>query len=123
MPLYVWFGIVLGAALCLAAVLGLVAWRLLRREPYAGFLKLGARQKLRFFRSAMADRRVPLRVKIVPVALAMYLAMPIDLVPDFIPVLGYLDDVVMVVIALALIVRLTPNEVLRDLLVSAGREQ
>jgi uncharacterized membrane protein YkvA (DUF1232 family) len=42
--------------------------------------------------------------------LAAYLAMPFDLIPDFIPVLGYVDDVGMIVVALVLMVRWTPRE-------------
>jgi uncharacterized membrane protein YkvA (DUF1232 family) len=85
------------------------------REPYATVLKLRTREKLRFFRRAMTDKQVPMRVKFIPVLLAVYLANPIDLIPDFIPVLGYLDDVAIVVIALAIMIRLTPNDVVLDL--------
>ncbi|HIF72223.1 MAG TPA: DUF1232 domain-containing protein [Dehalococcoidia bacterium] len=51
---------------------------------------------------------------------ALYLAMPIDLIPDFIPVLGYLDDVAIVIGALALIVRLLRSELLYDLIDTAN---
>jgi uncharacterized membrane protein YkvA (DUF1232 family) len=47
-----------------------------------------------------ADPRVPRRVKLLLGVVAVFLASPIDLVPDFIPVLGYLDDVVLVAIVL-----------------------
>lgn len=46
------------------------------------------------------DPRVPARVKTVLGAAVVFLASPIDLIPDFIPVLGYLDDVVLVAIVL-----------------------
>ena len=42
-----------------------------------------------------ADREVPTAAKVVLAALALYLASPIDLVPDFIPLLGYLDDLLL----------------------------
>lgn len=119
MPLYAWIGIAFIAGVSLIAGLVLVAWRLRRREPYAAFLRLGVRQKLRFFRAAMADRRVPLRVKAIPLVLAIYLALPFDLIPDFIPVLGYVDDVAIVLIALAAMIRLTPREVIDELIASA----
>lgn len=45
--------------------------------------------------SLAADRDVPTSAKVVLAALAVYLASPIDLLPDFIPLLGYLDDVVL----------------------------
>ena len=48
--------------------------------------------------SLMADKRVPGKVKATLTAVAAYLAMPFDLIPDFIPVLGYVDDLVLVVL-------------------------
>jgi uncharacterized membrane protein YkvA (DUF1232 family) len=45
--------------------------------------------------SLAADRDVPTAAKVVLAALAVYLASPIDLIPDFIPWLGYLDDVIL----------------------------
>jgi len=48
--------------------------------------------------SLMADRRVPAKVKATLAGVAAYLAMPFDLIPDFIPVLGYLDDLVLVIL-------------------------
>jgi uncharacterized membrane protein YkvA (DUF1232 family) len=47
-----------------------------------------------------ADPRVPRRVKAMLGVTAVYLASPIDVIPDFIPVLGYLDDVVVVAVVL-----------------------
>lgn len=51
------------------------------------------------------DPAVPRRVRLGLVALLAYLAMPVDLVPDFIPVVGYADDVVVVALALRAVVR------------------
>src|SRR5947209_14433681 len=48
--------------------------------------------------SLMADRRVPAKVKATLAGVAAYLAMPFDLIPDFIPVLGYLDALVLVIL-------------------------
>ena len=48
--------------------------------------------------SLMADRRVPTKAKATLAGAAAYLAMPFDLIPDFIPVLGYLDDLVLVIL-------------------------
>jgi uncharacterized membrane protein YkvA (DUF1232 family) len=47
-----------------------------------------------------ADSRIPGRVKATLAAAAIYLASPVDLIPDFLPILGYLDDVVLVAIIL-----------------------
>jgi uncharacterized membrane protein YkvA (DUF1232 family) len=48
------------------------------------------------FKRMLTDRRVPLSGKVLLGGMVLYLAMPLDLVPDFIPVAGQLDDVVLV---------------------------
>jgi uncharacterized membrane protein YkvA (DUF1232 family) len=57
------------------------------------------------FRRLLADSRVPRSRKVVMWALIAYLAVPIDVVPDFIPVAGQLDDVLAVVLVLRLVLR------------------
>ena len=109
--------VVVSLVFALTAVL-MLRW-LGKREPYSNFIKLRTRRKLTFVRLMMRDDRVPLYVKIIPVLLLIYLTSPIDLVPDFIPVLGYLDDVVIALLALALIIRLTSGPVVLDLLQQA----
>jgi len=52
----------------------------------------------RMIASLLADRRVPTAAKVVLAAVAVYLASPFDLIPDFIPFLGYLDDVLLVAV-------------------------
>lgn len=52
------------------------------------------------FRRLLADERVPRSRKLVPLLALGYLALPIDLVPDFIPIAGQLDDAIVVVLAL-----------------------
>jgi len=106
-------GVVAGG-FALTAVL-MLRW-LGKREPYSNFIKLRTRRKLTFVRLMMGDDRVPVYVKLIPILLLLYLTSPIDLVPDFIPVLGYLDDVVIALLALALIIRLTSGPVVLDLL-------
>jgi uncharacterized membrane protein YkvA (DUF1232 family) len=61
------------------------------------------------------DPRVPRRRKLLLAFLAGYLAMPFDLIPDFIPVAGQLDDVVVVVLTLRLVLRGGGEAVVRDL--------
>lgn len=56
-------------------------------------------------RRLLSDPRVPRRRKLVLWGLLLYLASPIDLVPDFIPVAGQLDDAIIVALALRLLVR------------------
>jgi uncharacterized membrane protein YkvA (DUF1232 family) len=55
---------------------------------------------LRLLRSVIGDRGAPLDVRMVLVGLLAWIVSPIDLIPDFIPVLGPLDDVVVAVVAL-----------------------
>ena len=57
------------------------------------------------FRRLLGDARVPRSRKLVLGALIAYLALPIDVVPDFIPVAGQLDDVIIVVLVLRLVLR------------------
>ncbi len=102
----------------LATAVGLYALsrRLVQREPYGSFIRLGTRSKVKFFHRLITDPRVPRLVKVLPFLLAGYLAFPIDLIPDFIPVLGYVDDVAIAIGVLALVIRLTPREAIDDII-------
>ena len=55
---------------------------------------------LRLIRSLITDRRVPLDVRVVLVALTIWILSPIDLIPEFIPLLGPLDDVILAVVSM-----------------------
>jgi uncharacterized membrane protein YkvA (DUF1232 family) len=61
---------------------------------------------------AARDPRVPWCVKALAVAVAGYAASPIDLIPDFVPVIGYLDDLIIVPLGIALVIRLIPPEIM-----------
>jgi uncharacterized membrane protein YkvA (DUF1232 family) len=76
------------------------AWaRALKRDAHAVWL-------------AARDPRTPWYAKALALAVAGYAFSPIDLIPDFIPVLGYLDDLILVPAGLWLVLRLIPAEVL-----------
>jgi len=60
------------------------------------------------------DPRVPWYAKALAVVVAAYALSPIDLIPDFIPVLGYLDDLILVPLGILLTVRLIPPEVMNE---------
>ena len=60
------------------------------------------------------DPRVPWYAKAVAIAVAAYALSPIDLIPDFIPVLGYLDDLILVPLGILLAVRLIPPAVFAE---------
>ena len=68
---------------------------------------------LRLVRRLAADRDLPRGVRWRLVLLIGYLALPIDLVPDFLPVIGYADDAVVVALTLRSVVRRAGPEVLR----------
>src|SRR5690349_2400047 len=61
---------------------------------------------------ACKDPRTPLAAKLLAGLVAAYALSPIDLIPDFIPVLGYLDDLLLVPAGIWLVVRLIPPELL-----------
>jgi uncharacterized membrane protein YkvA (DUF1232 family) len=62
----------------------------------------------------LRDPRVPVRHKLLLGALVGYLALPFDIVPDFIPVAGYLDDVLVVAFTLRAVLKGTGRELLRE---------
>jgi uncharacterized membrane protein YkvA (DUF1232 family) len=80
--------------------------RLLKRDVFALYL-------------AGRDPRVPWYAKALALATAAYALSPIDLIPDFIPILGYLDDVIILPLAILLTVRLIPANVLAELRLQA----
>src|SRR6478752_6664878 len=63
---------------------------------------------------ASRDPRVPWYAKALAVAVAGYALSLIDLIPDFIPVLGYLDDVIIVPLGIMLVLRLIPPEIMAE---------
>ena len=67
------------------------------------------------------DPRVPWYVKAAAVVIAAYALSPIDLIPDFIPVLGYLDEVILLPIAIALVVRMIPDPLMAEFREEAQR--
>lgn len=60
------------------------------------------------------DPRVPWHAKALAVIVAAYALSPIDLIPDFIPVLGYLDDLIILPAGIWLVVRLIPRDVMDE---------
>ena len=60
------------------------------------------------------DPRVPWYAKALAVAVAAYALSPIDLIPDFIPVVGYLDDLIIVPLGIWLVVSLIPEDVMAE---------
>ena len=70
---------------------------------------------------AARDRRVPWYAKLAAGAVAAYALSPIDLIPDFIPVLGYLDDLIIVPLGILLAVKLIPPKIMSELRMKAAQ--
>lgn len=60
------------------------------------------------------DPRNPVFVRVLALSVAAYALSPIDLIPDFIPVLGYLDDIVLLPLGILLVLKLTPPVVVEE---------
>jgi uncharacterized membrane protein YkvA (DUF1232 family) len=123
-----WWEYGLIAALVAVVVLGIAAfvvWRTasgrtkvlaerLQRLPWRSRFVLAGR--------LFGDERVPIGVRAIPVLLVLYLAMPVDIVPDFVPVLGQLDDVAVVIVAVGLFARFVPLSVIDEHIEAIERE-
>src|ERR1700749_58081 len=75
--------------------------RALKRDAYAVYL-------------AARDPNTPWYVKVLAFAVAGYALSPIDLIPDFIPVIGYLDDLILVPLGIWLVVSLIPKQAMAE---------
>jgi uncharacterized membrane protein YkvA (DUF1232 family) len=75
--------------------------RIIKRDVHALYL-------------ASRDQRVPWFAKAIALMVAGYALSPIDLIPDFIPVFGYLDDVILVLLGVLLVVRMIPPAVMAE---------
>jgi uncharacterized membrane protein YkvA (DUF1232 family) len=72
------------------------------------------RQEVHALYLAGRDPRVPWYAKLAALAIAVYALSPIDLIPDFIPVLGYLDEIILLPLAIWLTLKLIPPEILAE---------
>lgn len=63
---------------------------------------------------ACKDERVPWHAKLFTACVVAYAFSPIDIIPDFIPILGYLDDVILVPIGIMIALKMIPKSVLTD---------
>jgi uncharacterized membrane protein YkvA (DUF1232 family) len=72
---------------------------------------------------AAHDPRTPWYAKVFALAIAAYALSPIDLIPDFIPVLGYLDDVILLPLAILLAVRLVPPDLMAEHRAAAAKAE
>jgi uncharacterized membrane protein YkvA (DUF1232 family) len=114
-----WWGVLLGAAaglILVYAVMLALLWRYARAHPDTVGLRDALRllpDLLRLLRRLLADGTLPTGVRVRVALLVAYLAMPFDLVPDVVPVIGYADDAVVVALVLRSVVRRAGAEALR----------
>ena len=111
-PVWLRWLVAIAAVLVPLGIAGALAARDVRvREFIEAIEALGWRGAARGVWGLVRDPRVPLFVRLLPVPVLIYLASPIDLIPDFIPVLGQLDDLLIVAAALWVVLRYTPRAV------------
>lgn len=108
----------LAIVVLLAAGIVLVRWRRseMTRAEAVRFVNEQAGELVKLpgrLRRVAADPRTPRQARWWLIGTALYLASPIDLIPDFIPVLGQLDDLIIVPLALLHVRRMIPDEVWR----------
>ena len=88
------------------------AFALIRKLPTYG----------RLVWSLARDERVPMRQKLLLGGIAAYLASPIDLIPDFIPVIGQLDDLAVLIFGLDLFIKGAPKDVVDEHIARIARD-
>jgi uncharacterized membrane protein YkvA (DUF1232 family) len=107
MPWYGWALLGIGGFIVVAAL----SLRTLRASQRGRrFLALPLRGKVRFGRLLLSDPQVGWPAKLALLGLVGYLALPFDIIPDFIPVVGQLDDAAVAFIVIAVLIVAVPRE-------------
>lgn len=112
-----WLDVVISVAVALLLCWLALVITLAIRRPKGGLLRESLRllpDLLRLLRRLTTNRDLPTGVRVRVGLLLAYLAFPIDLVPDFIPILGYADDAILVVLVLRSVCCRVSVEELRD---------
>jgi len=108
-------GLLIAAGVLLAVwVLAVVAFRVVGRKTIARELVTFLPNLIRLFRGLLGDARVPRSSKALLAVAAVWLASPIDLIPEFLPGVGALDDAVIAGLVLRHLVKRAGPEVVRD---------
>jgi uncharacterized membrane protein YkvA (DUF1232 family) len=95
-------------------IAALIVWRMLSQRTRGLARRVGALPwdgKWQLALRLMRDERIPPLLRLIPPVLVIYLALPIDLIPDFVPILGQIDDILVLAVGLALLVRAAPMRI------------
>jgi len=116
---FVWVSLAVIAAglLLLIALAAFMLWRIQRSDEKKlakRIAKLPFLDKISLSGSLISDDRIPIAPRIIALVLVLYIASPIDLIPDFIPVIGYLDDILIVLVGAGLLLRSVPRHILEE---------
>lgn len=112
--------VLVGVVASFVIIIGAIVWWARRswsddeKQLAKRMARLSFKRKLRLGLRLFGERRVGWAVRIFAVMLVLYLAMPFDIIPDFIPVLGYLDDLVVVVVGTTLLLKSIKREVVEE---------
>src|SRR5207245_10846714 len=99
--LWVYRAVISAGLLLLTALAAFMLWRIQRSDEKKlakRIAKLPFLDKISLAGSLISDDRIPIAPRIIALVLVLYIASPIDLIPDFIPVIVYLDDIIIVIL-------------------------
>lgn len=71
-------------------------------------------EKIALLLSAMRDKRTPWYAKAIVILTLAYIISPIDIIPDFIPVIGLLDEIILIPVAYSVVMKLIPEDVKQE---------
>ena len=120
--------VIVGVVLALVIAAGAFAWWAKRswsrddKHLAQRMARLPFKKKVRLGLRLLGERRVSWALRGFAVMLVLYLAMPFDLIPDFIPVVGYLDDLIVVIVGTTLLLRAVNRELLEEHLLQLEEE-
>ncbi|MFZ3073474.1 MAG: DUF1232 domain-containing protein [Thermodesulfobacteriota bacterium] len=80
------------------------------------------KRELKTYRLVISDKRTPRLAKLTLALAIGYAMMPFDIIPDFIPIIGHMDDAVLIPLLIIIALKMIPKEVMEDCRKKAGEE-